>query len=59
MIAIFGNELAHPDALTVLALPSIPAGGTQSVHRRHRRRAVPSGRKCNIQIGAAMIYQAL
>lgn len=58
-LAIFGNELAHPDALALLALASTPEQGRALSTGDIAARLRQAGRKRNVQARAEVIYRQL
>jgi hypothetical protein len=59
VLAIFGNELAHPDALAVLALTPTPDQGRAVSTGDIAARLRQAGRKRNVQPRAELIYRQL
>ena len=59
VLAIFGNDLAHPDALAVLALAPTPERGRQCSGADIAAGLRRAGRKRNVQARAERIHQQL
>jgi transposase len=59
VLAIFGNELAHPGAVAVLALAPTPEQGRALSTGDIAARLRQAGRECNVQARAEVIYRKL